>query len=509
MRRPRALFFVALAVAAASSIFAWCRTRDSVNPSESAADVEARVRAACGNCHPFPTPDILPRPAWRDMIQHMVSLRKILREESFSRGFSVDEVAEWYESRALDELPVEFRLSRNEPGPLRFSRGLIRLGPESGPGVATVQRLESGLIPGVDPMLAAPNMANGSIHLFNPQWGARRIGAVEHPARVVSGDLDGDGLPDLVISDLGDPMPSDELVGRLVVGINGGDGEFALETALDRIGRVADARPVDLDADGDLDIVVAAFGWLRSGGIYLLDNRTRPGGPLDFRVERVSQRSGAVSVLPVERLGVGPGRGFAVAFSQHYELVSVFYEKDGRYEERVIYRAPHPNWGVSNLAAVDLDGDSDVDFLLAHGDTLDDGLPFKFYHGVEWLENRGNAEFRAHRIGSLYGAHSVEAADLDGDGDLDIVATSFLPQVLLPVPKGKILIDSVVWFEHTEREWIPWAIEFNHPRHTSMTVVDVNRDGRLDIVAAINRAWDFEKREHGPSLETWINEGPR
>ena len=97
-----------------------------------------------------------------------------------------------------------------------------------------------------------------------------------------------------------------------------------------------------------------------------------------------------------------------MAFSQHYELVSVFYEEAGRYEEHVIYRAPHPNWGVSNLAAVDLDGDSDVDFLLAHGDTLDDGLPFKFYHGVEWLENRGNAEFRAHHIGSLYGAHSIE-----------------------------------------------------------------------------------------------------
>jgi hypothetical protein len=81
---------------------------------------------------------------------------------------------------------------------------------------------------------------------------------------------------------------------------------------------------------------------------------------------------------------------------------------DGRYEEHVVYRAPHPNWGVSNLTAMDFDGDADVDFLLAHRDTLDDGLPFKFYHGVEWLENRGNAEFSAHRVGTLYGAHSAE-----------------------------------------------------------------------------------------------------
>ena len=226
MRYARALVLVALA----SSIVAWCSTPDPAGPSESAADVEARVRATCGNCHPFPAPDILPRPTWRDMIQHMANLRGILREESFSRGFSPDEVAEWYESRALDDLPVEFRLSRDEPSPLRFSRRMLRLGPDSGPGIATVQRLGPGLIPDVDQLLAVPNMANGSIHFFNPQRGARPIGAVEHPARVVSGDLDGDGLPDLVISDLGDPMPTDELVGRLIVGINGGEGNFALQT---------------------------------------------------------------------------------------------------------------------------------------------------------------------------------------------------------------------------------------------------------------------------------------
>ena len=99
MRHARALVLVALAVAAASSIFALCGTRDPAAPSESAADVEARVRATCGNCHPFPTPDILPRSAWRNMIQHMAKLREVLREESFSRGFSAEEVAEIREAR--------------------------------------------------------------------------------------------------------------------------------------------------------------------------------------------------------------------------------------------------------------------------------------------------------------------------------------------------------------------------------------------------------------------------
>jgi hypothetical protein len=212
--------------------------------------------------------------------------------------------------------------------------------------------------------------------------------------------------------------------------------------------------------------------------------------------------------VPVEGLNVGPGRGLAVAFAQHYELVSLFYEREGHYEEHVVYRAPHPNWGIDNLSAVDFDGDSDIDFLLTHGDTLDDGLPFKFYHGVEWLENLGNTEFRAHRVGSLYGAHSAQAADLDGDGDLDVVASGFLPQMNLSVSAEKMRLDSIVWFERTDGDWIPWSIELNHPLHTGMTVVDFNQDGLLDIVAPIASDWAVETLEPAPSIEIFFNEGP-
>ena len=38
--------------------------------------------------------------------------------------------------------------------------------------------------------------------------------------------------------------------------------------------RVADVQAADFDEDGDLDLIVAAFGWRWIGGIYLLENRT-------------------------------------------------------------------------------------------------------------------------------------------------------------------------------------------------------------------------------------------
>jgi hypothetical protein len=149
-----------------------------------------------------------------------------------------------------------------------------------------------------------------------------------------------------------------------------------------------------------------------------------------------------------------------------------------------------------------------MDFLLSHGDTFGDGFAYKPYHGVSWLENRGDNEFEAHLIGKLYGAHRAEAADLDADGDLDVVASGFLPQLPVPFAKNHVRVDSVIWFERSEEEWIPWSVESNHPRHSGVTVIDLNQDGRLDIVAPINFAWERREHKGEAAMEVWFNLGP-
>jgi hypothetical protein len=468
---------------------------------------EARVRSACEACHAFAPPEVLPREAWRPMIEHMAELaREPVPAIGPATEFDVEEAVAWYEARAPEALPPRRVQSRDGPAPLRFRRRAILLGPGSGAGVATVSRVGANVLPGLSPALAAPNMANGSLHLFSLFRGPRRIGEAGHPVRVVPADLDGDGRDELVVSDLGDTLPSDAPVGRVLAARARPDGSFALEVLVEGIGRVADARPADFDGDGDLDLVVAAFGLLRRGGVHLLHNEEP--GRLRFRAERLSDRPGAVSVVPFERLAPDGPPGFAVAFAQHYESVVAFERgPDGRFRERELHRAPHPVWGTSHLAGVDLDQDGDLDFLLSHGDTLDDGIAIKPYHGVEWLENRGDGSFVHRSVGPLYGAHRAEAVDLDGDGDLDVVASGFLPQIQLPVPRGAERIDSILWFEHTPEGFVPWPIESNHPRHTGFTVVDLDEDGDPDVVAAINTAWDLKARESGSSLEVFFNEG--
>ncbi len=481
--------------------------------SESAGstDVETRVRAACGGCHLFPEPEILPRELWKNQIARMAALVDYLPPEPGkpATGFSLKEVTEWYESEAPESFSLPVALTRDGPGPVRFRKRAVKLGSSGSPAVAAVQPLEEGQFGDRDFILAVPNLKNGSIHLLSRSSGPIRVGEAGYPMHIVAGDLNGDQLADLIVSDLGDPSPSEELVGRVVVGLNAPDGNFTFTTVADGIGRVTDARAMDLDGDGDLDIVVAAFGGLRNGGVYVLYNESSPNAPLNFRMKQVSARAGAVSVVPFGGPQPDSRPGFAVAFSQHHELVSAFYPKGKGYEERVLYRAPHANWGISNLETADLDGDSDMDFLLSHGDTFGDGFAYKPYHGVSWLENRGSSGFESHFIGALYGAHRAEAADLDGDGDLDVVASGFLPQIPLPISKNQIRVDSVIWFEHTDEEWIPWLIESNHPRHTGLTVIDMDEDGRPDIVGPINNAWERRDHKGDPAMEVWFNLGSR
>ncbi|MEE8488315.1 MAG: FG-GAP-like repeat-containing protein, partial [Gemmatimonadota bacterium] len=71
--------------------------------------------------------------------------------------------------------------------------------------------------------------------------------------------------------------------------------------------------------------------------------------------------------------------------------------------------------GVTSVFAIDLNGDGDVDVLSAS--TNDDT--------IAWHENDGNdpPSFTRHIISTnADGASSVFAADLDGDGDVDVVS---------------------------------------------------------------------------------------
>jgi hypothetical protein len=471
-----------------------------------APDGEALARQVCTSCHLFPPPESLPRKAWGSIAYEMAGL--IMGQVGAPRGgpslsadFDVDKVIGYYESHAPRALPPPEPWPDAGRDPERFARHAFR-GPPGAPPFPTVANVRFQRAGSGPSEVIAVDMSAGlvlSAELAGASDLLKIVGRVPNPCHTEAVDLDGDGRKDLIVADLGGVKPEDHTRGSVVwlQGLPGGG--YRPSPLASGLPRVADVQAVDVDGDGDLDLVVAAFGWRTSGGIYLLENRTTDYRSPVFVKREIDPRSGAIHV-PIVDLNRDGHPDFVALLAQHHEVVVAFLnDGKGRFRAETIDRAPHPAWGSSGLELVDLDGDGDLDVLVTNGDMLDDFL-VKPYHGIRWLENRGSFPFVPHVIANLPGAHRARAVDLDGDGDLDVVASAFVDFSAESTPLPAVsAYPSLVWLEQTgPGVFVRHTLE-RGGRHVTLDVGDYNQDGSADIVVGNFRTGG------GAWLEVWEN----
>jgi PKD repeat protein len=125
--------------------------------------------------------------------------------------------------------------------------------------------------------------------------------------------------------------------------------------------------------------------------------------------------------------------------------------------------------GATSVYAADLDGDGDLDIL---GSAADD-------NAITWWENQGGtgAFTVAHPITTSFaGAAAVTAADLDGDGDLDVLGAASTD-------------NAITWWENqggTDTFTVIHPITTSFAGATAVAVADLDRDGDLDVLGAAN-----------------------
>ncbi len=457
-------------------------------------DAAEVVGEFCTNCHVLPTPDCEPKDMWPAKIEEMYGYARGERRVSDKEIPPIHVPVEYFTSRAPEYLPVPEGAMGSPPSPLAFAHRMIVLDAIPGPPAVSSVKFVRLSDDGPSQLLIC-DMRHGLVVLWTPSRPdepASVIGRAAHPCRTQVVDLDGDGLRDILVANLGVFWPLDTTEGSVLWLRARGKGRFESIVLLGGVNRVADVKAADFDQDGDLDLVVAIFGNLITGRIVYMENFTEDYAEPDFEAISLDEHTGTSDVLVVD-LNEDGCLDFIAMQSQESERVVAFLgSKSGNFKQELIYQAPHPRWGSTGIRLFDLDGDGDQDLLFNHGDSVQVPPIPRPYHGFGWLENQGSFPFTYRRLAHLPGAHTSLPADIDGDGDLDLVSSVFIPAFNPSWPHAGLL-DTVVWLEQISTgEYRRYSLETRTPFHPCADVGDYDEDGDVDIVLGnfIMRAMD-------------------
>ena len=454
----------------------------------------ANIEAFCGDCHGLPLAENYPRDAWHDKVSRAYQYYARSGRNDLHPP-PIHQTVTYYRSLAPKQVVLPRPPDAETPPAVTFIPQHFSLvdNRDASPGIGYLRWID--LNQDGNPVLVLCDMRRGRLLSFDlraPEPQTRILAQLNNPCHIEPCDLDGNGLLDLVVADLGSFQASDHDRGRVVWLRRRQTGEgYEQNVIASGQGRVANNQSVDIDSDGDLDLLVGVFGYNKKGKIALLRNTASPGELPHFETEVLDPRPGTSHIL-VHDLNQDGRPDFFALTSQEYEWVRVFLNQpNGQFHRQTIWAAPDPTYGLTGIRLSDIDQDDDLDLLFTNGDTFDDQY-VKPSHGVQWLENRGDQQFAYRRLTDLPGAHAAQSADFDRDGDHDLVAVSWLTDDPYPVGAVSESVVSIVYLEQTSPgSFERHTLETGFPCHAALEVADFDDDGDLDFAVGwqLTRKW--------------------
>lgn len=243
-----------------------------------------------------------------------------------------------------------------------------------------------------------------------------------------------------------------------------GMGDFGAEQLITTsLEDAIDVFAADLDGDGDLDILAAAK---QDDRIVWFENLDGLG---DFGTQQIisTLTNGAISVSAIDLDGDDDMDVLSASFSDN--KVAWYENIDGLGTFGPQQIISNTALSVRDAYAADLDGDGDMDVLAA--EAAEDK--------VLWFENTdGLGTFGPEQVitSNVNGVLSVYAIDIDGDNDMDVLSAS---------PSD----DKVAWYENTDglgNFGVQQIISSTADAVRSISSVDIDNDGDMDVLCAIS-----------------------
>ena len=207
-------------------------------------------------------------------------------------------------------------------------------------------------------------------------------------------------------------------------------------------------RPVhvsygDLNADGLEDIVVCEYGNL-TGMLSWFSNQ---GGSYQKNVLRNKPGAIKTELIDFDRDGL---TDILALMAQGDEGLFWYKNRGGGSFEEIRLLSFLPLYGSQYFELHDFDSDGDLDILYVCGDNADQTPILKEYHGIYIYLNDGNNQFNQKFFYQLNGAYKAMARDYDLDGDLDIAAISFFPDYARHPEESFVYLENTGLFEFAD-----------------------------------------------------------
>ncbi|WP_169727527.1 Ig-like domain-containing protein [Granulosicoccus antarcticus] len=299
-------------------------------------------------------------------------------------------------------------------------------------------------------------------------------------------DTDGDGIPDyfdlggagyiagVYVDDTGAPLDTDgdgiSDYTEAFPGANDKPVYTNIELELNRTSIATGDLPRgtatgDIDGDGDQDLAIALWNDKR------VDVMFNDGNGNFSNTISIGTSTAAVYRPLIVDLDEDGNLDVLASYTAQGKIAFIKGNGDGTFQPQVLIDSGN---GTRGFDVGDFDGDNDLDIVLANSSWGAD-LPG---NEIVWLQNDGNENFTAISLesGTTISEESMDArfADLDADGDLDVVAVARYSDTLFWVENvdGTAATRSVHTISASLDE--AWVLD----------VVDMDLDGDLDIVTA-------------------------
>lgn len=279
---------------------------------------------------------------------------------------------------------------------------------------------------------------------------------------VAVGDFNGDGLPDVALNTAGPAGPAVEVL------LGKGDGSFQLNHQILSVGQTPLSVAVgDFDHNGALDLVTANSNGTLS---VLLGN-----GGGSFRPRTDLTVGGSAHSVAVGDFN-GDGRLDVVTAQQLTDTVSVLLgHGDGAFARPLVFAASGQNFTPQSLALGDVNGDGKVDLVIKSVSVLDSDA---FQLGV--LLANGDGTFHAPLLGAAQpdGSGDLALGDFNNDGRMDAAVAD-----QLGTPTGNLSVFAGNG-DGTFQALIRLDLLTGGNDPLGVAAADLNGDGLVDLVAA-------------------------